>query len=190
MSLIVLSFKIQDSVKPKLSKATLSKAAKTALRFSAEYWREKIMPERFQPGVQTRYSFETRTEFYLRRLKRIFGQGAGKIALLQLRGKSFRAAQHQSSITATQYSATITMRMPSYFTDPKIGVVYENNQRKNIKHQPDKVRELLQTTAANIKQIDQRATELYMAHFQRSPAGSWAALGESLDNQTITMVIS
>lgn len=193
MSLIVLSFKIVDGVKTSLSKSNQAAAARTSLRFAAEYWHKRIMPERFNPQTQGQYEFEPRTEIYLRVIKRIMGLGIGKAALLQLRGQSFRFAQYQFKITATASVATVTMRMPSYFTDRKTGVVYEGNKRKVIRRKPDMVKEMTQTISENIKRIDERATELYLAHFTSGvspPAGSWASLGAKIDpKQTITLVI-
>ena len=190
MSLIVLSFKIQDGVKTSLSKPKMKSAARTTLRFAAEYWHEKLMEERFDPSLQNQYVFEPRWQIYLRIIKRFQGTGVGKKALLQLKGRSLRFARHQFKITATERQATVTLRMPSYFTDRKTGIVYENGKRKNIRHQPDMVKELTQTTAANVKQIDKRATEVYLAHFAGND-GSWASIGAKLDNNdTITLVIT
>lgn len=195
MSLIVLSFKVVDGVKTSLSKSNQAKAARTTLRFAAEYWHKIIMPERFEPKTQGGYRFEARTEIYLRVIKRIMGLGVGKGAgvMLRLRSQSFRAAQFNVKITATASVATVTMAMPTYFTDRKTGVVYDGGKRKMIRHQPDMAQEMSQTTAANVKKIDERATEIYLAHFTSgaSPAGgSWGALGARIDSkQTVTIVI-
>lgn len=191
MSLIVLSFKIEDGVKAPLSKANMARAAKDALRTAAELWRDKILPERFLFGTQNQYQFDQRTQIYLRIIKRIFGQGEGKSAnlLLRLKGTSFRFAQYFSTITATGNRATITMKMPAYFTNPQIGTVYENGRRKQIRRQPDKVRELTQMTRSNVNRLNMRATEVYLAYLKAND-GSWEALGAKIDSlQTITTVI-
>lgn len=190
MSLIVLSFKITDDVRTTYSKANMAKAAKDSLKAAAEMWRDEIMPERFLFGTQSQYVLEPRTQIYLRVIKRVMGIGEGKSAnlLLRLKGTSFRFAQHFSKITSTQNKATITMSMPSYFTDPKIGTVYENGRRKQIRHQPDKVKELTQMTQSNVKRLNQRATEVYLAHLKGND-GSWASLGAQIDKQPTRITV-
>ena len=191
MSLIILSFKMSENVTSTFSKANLAKAAKAALRLSAEMWRDDIMPERFLLQTQNQYVLETRTQIYLRIIKRLMGVGEGKSSnlLLRLKGTSFRFAKYFSTITATANKSTITMRMPAYFTNPKIGTVYENGKRKQIRRQPDKVKELTQMTHANVKRINLRATEVYLAHLQGRD-GNQAFLGDGIDTQTKNKVMA
>jgi len=190
MSLMVLSFKIQENVTSTFSKSNLAKAAKAALKEAAEMWRDEILPERFLFAKQSQYVFEPRTQIYLRIIKRIKGVGEGKSAnlLLALKGTSFRFAKYFSSVTATQYKATITMRMPAYFTNPQIGTVYENGKRKQIRRQPNKVKELTQMTRANTDRINVRAADVYL-DFLIDNSGSRTA-GEARDTQMKTKVIA
>ncbi|GAB5444380.1 MAG: hypothetical protein Fues2KO_47290 [Fuerstiella sp.] len=165
MPLMVLSFKIEDEVTPGLSKRNLAAANRTTHRFAGEYWLERIMPRHFHGSTQGRYELEPRNEIYLRIIKPKTGQGAGRYALLQKSGASFRFAQFFSRVTATQHRAVVKINVPAYFATPKTGTIYEGGRRKEITRQPNKARELTDTTREDARDVDERATEIYAAHF-------------------------
>lgn len=130
------------------------------------------MPKHFQPGIQNRYTFDPRTEVYMKVLKRMFGKGDGVSAKLQLRGRTFRFAKFFSKVTGTSNRAVVRMNLPAYFVNPKTGVVNEGGKRKNIRRMPRMAMELTQTSAEDTTLIDQRATEIYKQFFSRSNSGS------------------
>lgn len=165
MSLIVLSWRITDGITAQFSKRHLSHAAKETNKFSAEYWHENIMPLHFHGATQARYRIEPRSELYRRVLKRIQGRGEGRYAFLQKTGKSFRFAKFFSRITATQYQGVVRINVPAYFANPKVGTVYEDGKRKQIRRQPKMRNELTDTIRRDVVEVDQRATEFYATFF-------------------------
>lgn len=168
MPLVVLSFKIEDGVTTNLTKRQLATAARVSHRFAGEYWLEVIMPRHFHGATQARYQLEPRNDIYLRIIKPLVGRGAGKFALLQKTGASFRFAQFFSRISATQHQAVVRVNVPGYFANPRIGTVYEGGERKVVTRQPDKSRELTDSPQSDVRELDMRATEIYAAHFDPS----------------------
>lgn len=185
--LVILTFQIRDKdVISTLDKRRVAEAAKSALIAAARIWLEEIMPARFAPGTQNRYTFDPRNQVYLKVLKRIFGRGDGQVALLQLRGRTFRFARFFSKITATSRRAVVRMNLPAYFTNPKTGVVYENGKRKVIRRMPRMSAEVVQTTVDDTRMIDERATKVYQYFFSRSQKDSvpWVTVPEP-NNRTV-----
>jgi hypothetical protein len=153
MPLIQLDGKIANlrEIRRMLGARTLTQIRKVALRDTANFWHEKILPKHFRPEAHYRYSHERRDPGYLRETKQEEGIGKGKTVDDVLTGQSERWMKVFFNITGSSIRATLTMRPPRYFTNPFIGsstipvtlpdgTVYM--RPVTISRQPDKPKEI------------------------------------------------
>lgn len=160
MPLIALDIKIEKKNyiwSQEFLRGKWSTIKKESMRALAQFYLDEIFPKHFAAGNKSQYQHDPRNPFYLDVVKRIEGEGDGKRVDLILKGKSRRWLRTSAKITATSNRATLTMSGPNYFTNPHVGSVQKQITNKdgrertitiNIRHQPDKKREL-QTISNN-----------------------------------------
>lgn len=122
----------------------------TLMRDTADFWHERIFPGHFTPGNEDRYEMKPRTPAYLTS-KRRRGTGQGRYVANVFSGMSFRWMMTSFGITATQDSATVRMKAPTYFTQPY-------NPRGT---QPDKPREVTQVSTRDLAEIQKYMQRRY-----------------------------
>jgi hypothetical protein len=144
MPLVVLNCELKH--RPRGMGRRYSRVKKEVLKEVAWHWHAKILERHFTPGNSSRYRMATRNKVYREFIKKEQGTGQGRFVDLLLRGQSLRRMRHFSSVTGTQYYATLTMNTPTYFTRPFIGTFTDPNtgRVKRVSRQPDKPGEVKQ----------------------------------------------
>lgn len=163
----VLGIKVEsDAPLGREGRKWLTALRKELLQNVAFFWLAVIFSRHAELGQQSKYVFEKRNDLYANFIKKIHGQGAGKSAMLQFSGRSMRFMKAGYKITGTAGSATVSMRPPSYFTNPFIGSFTDpkSGKVKRITRQPDKVDEVLRRHPSDDSDLrdyaNQRAQEL------------------------------
>lgn len=134
---------------------------KQALRDTAEFWHEKILPKHFGGRNRSEYGYDPRRPFYLQVIKPLKGQGAGRFTDLLLKGASYRQLATLFRITGSAQQATLTMQAPRYFTNPFIGTFTDKRtgKLKRITRQPDKPGETTRMSPADFVLVRDFATQ-------------------------------
>jgi hypothetical protein len=144
--LVQLDGKITNlrEIRRMLGARTVTQIQKVALRDTANFWHEKILPRHFRPESHYRYAHENRTPHYRRETKAEEGVGKGKTVDNIFSGQSERWMKVFFNITGSSRRVTLSMRPPRYFTNPYIGqVTLPDGRIVNISRQPDKPREII-----------------------------------------------
>jgi hypothetical protein len=168
MALVILNTTIENADSIKGMSRKWPGIIRASLQAVALWWFTNVFPRHFTPGNEVRYHHEPRNPFYKKVIKRMEGEGQGRYVDDLLKGKSLRWMLMSATITGTQHVATLRMKPPAYFTDPKTGRVEKQIQDEtydprlnvmglgrirtiiiNITRQPDKVREVTQFSATD-----------------------------------------
>lgn len=162
MPLVVLDARIEGARAIKGLAKRLGPMKKEAMRTVGQAWVDKVLATHFTPGNESRYRMEKRNAFYKNVVKKIEGEGQGKFVSLTLKGKSLRWLRAFAKVSPTHNRVTIRMTAPTYFTSPYTGKIKKEVTEKdgrrheitlNIKHQPDKVAELIQVNAEDKERL-------------------------------------
>ena len=123
---------------------------KSTLRETAEKWHDDLMDSHFTPGNNSRYDLAPRSQLYLDEIKKKYGQGQGRWVLLKLSEKSQRWMGVFVNYSGTSKQVTVSMRPPTYFTNPFVGRwVDRDGKIKQVTQQPNKPAEVAQVNNAD-----------------------------------------
>jgi len=168
-SFIAPELKYDIDAEKQLRKLKISVAAvhKELLNDVATFWHHRLLPGHFTPGNEDRYDMEPRSPGYLK-TKRRYGVGQGKYVANVFTGMSFRWLMTLFNVSGTSTQATVTMKAPTYFTNPATGTFTGKNGRTfTISHQPDKAKEVTQVNDSDRSQMQKYMGQRYQELLDR-----------------------